>query len=201
MNTSKPISTISYNSESFLVGRLNEYSKLLSFWAAIRHTGEDDEGGAKDHWHVYAEPAKRFQTDSLDFSEPDPLHPDKPLCCISWRSSKFADWYLYVLHDQQYLSQKGLLRKYHYKPEDFLTSDKDDLNYLAKSIDRLSVSPYMDMLQAIENHYTWQEYMRRGCVPIQLVRQYKYAWDALQNAGAFQEFTDSVEAVENLLKS
>ena len=151
MNTSKPISTISYNSENFLLSRLCEYGKLLSFWAAIRHTGEDDEGGAKDHWHIYAEPSKRFQTDSLHFSEPDPLHPDKPLRCMSWRSSAFADWYLYVLHDPSYLCSKGLIRKYHYKHSDFVTSSDDELNMLAKSINRLKVSPYLDMLDAISH--------------------------------------------------
>ena len=190
MNTSKPISTISYNSENFLLSRLCEYGKLLSFWAAIRHTGEDDEGGAKDHWHIYAEPSKRFQTDSLHFSEPDPLHPDKPLRCMSWRSSAFADWYLYVLHDPSYLCSKGLIRKYHYKHSDFVTSSDDELNMLAKSINRLKVSPYLDMLDAIDRGYTWTEYMRRGTVPIQLVRQYKYAWDALSCSGSFADFID-----------
>ena len=184
MNTSKPISTISYNSPDFLRLRLDEYrrSGVLSFWTFIKHLGENDEAGLKDHLHVYAEPAKRFQTDSLDFMEPDAMKPDKPLNCICWRSSSFPDWFLYVIHDTNYLSQKGLVKKYHYDLGAFVSSSDEDFTFLSRSVDRLSVSPYHNMLDAIERGYTWQEYVRRGCIPIQLLRQYQIAWNILQNA-------------------
>ena len=185
MNTSKPISSISYNSADFLRSRLEEYRRagLFSFWCFILHLGEGDECGDKDHFHVYAEPSKRIQTDSIDTSELDPFNPDKPLKCISWRSSKFPDWFLYVLHDTGYLSQKGLVKKYHYDVGAFVSSSTEDFIYLSRSVDRLSMSPYHSMLDAIERGYTWQEYVRRGCIPIQLLRQYQIAWDILQNAG------------------
>lgn len=199
MNTSKPISTISYNSADFLQARLTEYKKagIFSFWAAIPHLGEDDEAGKKEHFHVYAEPAKRFQTDSLDFIEPDPLEPDKPLRCICWRSSQFPDWYMYTLHDKAYLAQKGLVKKYHYTHEQYLTSDSDDLLFLARSIDRLSLSPWYAMLDALENGYTWAEYVRRGTIPIQLVRQYQIAWNTLCRCAQFNDWQSSIDIQKN----
>lgn len=190
MNTSKAISTISYNSADFLKRRLSEYKNagILSFWAAIPHLGEDDEAGKKEHFHIYAEPSKRLQTDSLDFIEPDKDNPDKPLKCISWRSSVFSDWYLYVLHDQTYLCQKGLTKKYHYVHSDFITSDSDDLLFLARSINRLAVSPWYAMADAIDNGYSWFEYVKRGTIPIQLVRQYQAGWNALCRVAQVPEF-------------
>lgn len=194
MNTSLPISTISYNSRDFLTARLNEYrhAGVLTFWTFIQHLGEDDEAGKKEHFHIYAEPAKRFQTDSLDFTEPDPLNPDKPFRCISWRSSKFADWYLYTLHDKCYLAQKGLVKKYHYTHEQYISSDSEDLLFLARSIDRLSLSPWYMMLDALENGYTFAEFVRRGTIPIQLVKQYETGWNLLCMCGKFEEWQQSI---------
>lgn len=195
MNTSKPISTISYNSADFLRARLTDYKQagILSFWAAVPHLGEDDEAGKKEHFHVYAEPSKRFQTDSLNFIEPDPLNPDKPFRCICWRSSQFADWYLYCLHDMAYLAQKGLVKKYHYKHDDVISSDSDDLLFLARSIDRLALSPWYAMLDALEHGYTWAEYVRRGSIPIQLIRQYEIGWNTLCRCAQFNEWQQSIE--------
>lgn len=182
MNTSKPISTISFNSGDFLRNRLNDlvHSGKLSFWAAVEHLGEDDEAGKKNHYHVYAEPSKRLQTDVLRASlvEPVPCN-DKPLGALPWRSSKFCDWFLYCSHNKQYLTSKGLDRKYHYDYKDFFSSDSDYLLCLSREINRLDVSPYSDMMSAVQNGISWPEFFSRGTVPVQLVRQYKIAFDIL----------------------
>lgn len=183
MRTTKPISTISFNTPAFLKQKLEELTNAgrISFWAFIVHKPEDDEGGKKEHAHVYVEPSKMLQTDDLkhELKEFDPKFPDKPLGCISWNSSKFADWYLYALHDKRYLAMKGQSRRYHYKHEDFVTSDPDDLLAKARSIDLLSLSPYADMMDAIENGVTWTEYFARGTVPLPQVRNFQLAFQAL----------------------
>lgn len=189
MRTTKPISTISFNTPAFLLTKLQELTKagVLSFWAAIVHQPEDDEGGKKQHVHVYAEPARMLQTDDLrqQMQEFDPEHPDKPLGCISWHSSKFGDWYLYALHDRAYLASKGQSRRYHYSAESVYSSDADDLTYKAKSIDMLGVSPYAAMMDAQKAGLGWDDFFRRGCVPIQQVRAWKEAWFTL-----LQGYTD-----------
>lgn len=130
MKTRKPISTISFNSEPFLSGTLERLLKngIIQFYAYIYHIGEDDEGGKKDHMHVYIEPNGNVDTAELEktFIEPVTNH-SKPLKCLNFKNSKVEDWYLYGLHHPPYLMKKGLVKAYHYKAEDVQTSDEDEL--------------------------------------------------------------------------
>lgn len=183
MRTTKPISTISFNTPDYLKFKLNELLKAgrLSFWAFIVHKPEDDEGGKKEHCHVYIEPSKMLQTDDLktELKEFDPEHPDKPRGCISFSSSKFDPWYLYALHDKRYLASKGQSRRFHYQHDDIITSDDDDLTFKAKSIDMVSLSPYADMEDAQRQGITWAEYFSRGTVPLPQVALFERAWNLL----------------------
>lgn len=184
MRTTKPISTISFNSPDYLKHKLNELLKAgrLSFWAFIPHKPEDDEAGKKEHCHVYVEPSKMLQTDDLraELKEYDPEHPDKPKGCLKWQSSKFDHWYIYGLHDKRYLASKGQSRKFHYSHDDFVASDDDDLLALSRSIDLMGLSPYADMLDAIEHGITWEEYFSRGTVPLPQLTQFSQAFMLLQ---------------------
>lgn len=194
MRTSKPTSTISFNSPAFLELKLKELQRggILSFWAFVPHKPEDDEGGKKPHCHVFVEPAKMLQTDDLRkaLEEYDPAHPDKPFGTIAWKSSKFADWYLYGLHDKRYLAMKGQTRRFHYSHEDFVSSDPDDLTYRAKSIDLLALSPYYDMQDAIKQGLTWAQYFARGTVPLPLIKQFQTAWFTLADPDRDPDATD-----------
>ena len=60
MNTSRPISTISYNSKIFLDFKLKELVEkhLVSDFMYIIHTAEDDE--LKDHIHLFLKPNKKI---------------------------------------------------------------------------------------------------------------------------------------------
>lgn len=190
MRTTKPISTISFNSPAYLSLKLSELHKSgrISFWAFIIHKPEDDEGGKKEHCHVYIEPSKMLQTDDLksELREFDPSIPDKPKGCISFNSSKFDPWYLYVLHDKRYLASKSQSRKYHYSHDEIITSDADDLLFKAKSIDLLSLSPYADMMDAQAQGITWQQYFSRGTVPITQVVVFERAWQLLLGSHTYR---------------
>lgn len=183
MRTTKPISTISFNTPGFLELKLNQLVKAgrISFWAFIVHQPEDDEGGKKFHQHVYVEPSKMLQTDDLkaELMEFDPENPKKPKGCISWHSSKFDPWYLYALHDKRYLASKGQSRSFHYEHDDIVTSDDDDLTFKARSIDMVSLSPYADMEDAQRQGFTWAEYFARGTVPLPQVALFERAWNLL----------------------
>ena len=185
MKTSRAISTISFNTVDFLKLKLNELQKAkkISFWFFIPHKPEDDEGGKKEHNHLYIFPSKMIQTDDLkdEFKEYDPKNPDKPRGCISFRFSKFDDAYLYFLHDKRYLAMKGQSRKFHYTHDDIITSDEDDLLAQARSIDMLSLSPYADIQNAQEQGITFVEYFRRGTIPLPQVMLYQRAWDLLMS--------------------
>ena len=183
MRTTKPISTISFNSANYLRLKLDELvkAKKLSFWAFITHKPEDDEGGKKEHHHVFTVPAKMLQTDDLreELKEFDPAHPDKPLGCLIWTSSKFDSWYLYALHDKRYLASKGQSRKYHYLHDDIIASNDDDLLMMSRQIDLVSLSPYADMQDAIDHGLTFAEYFKRGTIPIPQIRPFMTSWELL----------------------
>lgn len=186
MRTTKPISTISFNTPAYLELKLNELLRAgrVSFWAYIPHKPEDDEGGKKDHCHLYIEPSKMVQTDDIrrEFLEFDPEHPDKPRGCITFNSSKFDPWYLYALHDKRYLASKGQSRRYHYTHGDIVTSDPDDLLYKSRCIDMLSLSPYSDMEDAQRQGISWCEYFSRGTIPLPQVALFEKAWYTLLQA-------------------
>lgn len=106
MATQKPISTISYNTESFLIEKLQSLfdAHIIQAWQFIAHKGED---GDKDHVHLRIEPNKRI--DPMDLTEMFKEYEkgkDKPLGVRPWRPSKEEDWFLYVVHDSDYLSLK-----------------------------------------------------------------------------------------------
>lgn len=127
MKTSKPFSSISYNSIPFLSRKLNSFIVRgdIVYYEFIQH--ESDEDLKKPHIHLYIEPSKLIDTTLIfnDIKEPDITHPDKPLTCLDARTSKFGDWYWYVLHDKDYLISKGLTRNKFYTDENIISSDYD----------------------------------------------------------------------------
>lgn len=126
MRTSKPISTISYNTEPYLRNVLEELhrNRVISDYMFIRHFKEQDE--AKDHFHVWLNPNKMLDTMVLQdkFKELDPSNPLKPLGCINFKSSKVDDWILYCQHFEPYLVSKMENRQFHYVKEDFKFADE-----------------------------------------------------------------------------
>lgn len=106
MATQKPISTISYNSESFLKEKLDIWfnAHIIQAYQYIVHKGEE---GDKNHIHLRIEPNKKLDPMCLqeELREFDPVS-EKPLCCRPFRPSKEEDWFLYVVHDKTYLRLK-----------------------------------------------------------------------------------------------
>ena len=184
MNTALPISTISFNTTGFLEDKLESLVKTgkLEFWAYVHHYPEphDDDGNGKEHNHLYVRPAIRMQTEGIRafLREADPKCSSKPLGCLPFMTSKhFGDWYLYALHDAKYLHYKGLERKYHYKPDDIVTSDRDALNWFVRQIDLAEVTPIQSMVDAIGMGMKFDEYFMLGKIPIQQLKQAQMAWD------------------------
>lgn len=132
MNTSKTISTISYNSIEFLEMKLWELidSRKISDYFFILHEPEDDE--TKKHIHLWLRPNKRLDTIDLQayLREYDSSKPDKPKGCIDFVPSKVDDAILYFIHEPRYLAMKGETRKYHYLKEDFHFFDEDNFDEL-----------------------------------------------------------------------
>ena len=183
MKTSKPFSTISYNSENFLRVKLGELidRRKIAFYAFVEHLPEEDE--KKAHKHLIIVPNGQINTDEvLEYLlEVDPNNPLKPLGCIPPHSSKFGDWSLYAIHDTQYLASKGQSRKYHYKPEEVICSDRDYLNEEVHQIDMSKLSKVKMLLQAVEDKVPFEKLLATGQIPIQQCYAFKQAYDTIAN--------------------
>ena len=106
--TSNPLSSISYNTKQFLIDKLEELKKahIISCYMVIFHLGED---GDKDHAHFRIEPNRRIDPMDIQemFKELNPFsNVGKPLGVRPFRPSKEEDWFLYAVHDQEYLKLK-----------------------------------------------------------------------------------------------
>lgn len=132
MKTSKPFSTVSYNTDDFLKSKLNELlnNRKIEYWCYVCHAGELDDNGEreKEHKHVLIIPNGRIDTMELSQTmlELDPTNIKKPLKCMDFRSSKEDEWFLYASHDPDYLRSKMLVREYVYDRQDFISSDDDE---------------------------------------------------------------------------
>ena len=183
MKTSKPFSTISYNSADFLTVKLNDLvnRRKLAFWAYVEHLPEEDE--KKAHKHLYIVPNGQINTDEvlLDILvEYDHTHPEKPLGCVGVKSSKFYDWYMYSIHDVDYLSSKGQSRKYHYRREEVACSDTDYLNEEIHQMDMSKLSKVKALNEAVRNGVPFEELLMRGQIPVQQVYAFQKTYGMLQ---------------------
>ena len=187
MKTRQWITTISYNTPDFLCNVLKrlEKNKIIDFWAYIIHRPEDDEGGKKEHEHVFIIPNRDIDTVDLrkDFYETDKeVGIDRK--CMPFRKlneKKFGDWGLYVIHDPLYLSMKNQSRVYHYKESDIVSSDPDFLNALFREIDYTEIDRYVNMRMAVNAGASFSEYSASFHIPIQQLGGYKIAWESMQN--------------------
>ena len=188
MKTRMPIATISYNSDNYLILKLQQLqkAKIISTWFFINHIPEDDE--KKPHKHVYIEPSKTIQTDDLldEFIEPNLKEPSKPFKCLHFHSSKFADWYLYALHNKSYLASKGQSRRHHYDRDEIIASDTDELDELIRTIDMTKYSAEFRMMKAIKDGLSFTQFFERGNVPLAQFIQYQKAWDILSQSLTFR---------------
>lgn len=172
MRTSKPIATISYNSQEYLISRLNELVRnhKVCDWVFINHFAEKDE--SKDHIHLWIKPNTLIDTMWLQdfFNEPDPKNPAKMLKCIDFRSSSIDDWILYGLHLEPYLQAKSESREYHYTKDDFVFCDElsfEDLyNHALRGSDWARENQRLELIKA--NLDSPMTLISSGTVPIKL---------------------------------
>lgn len=171
MKTSKPFSTISYNTVEYLKAQLDDLvqRKVLYFYAFFFHYAEEDE--KKEHIHLLLRPNGQCDTDKvLEYlAEYDSQHPDKPKRCQAPRKcNSFGDWYLYGLHDPKYLAAHGWQeRKHHYTKDDCICSDTDELNELIHTIDYKKMYGNGLFWQAIEDGESVLDMVKKGIIPMQ----------------------------------
>lgn len=177
MITRTPFSTISYNTDSFLIYQLDQMieERIINFYAFIIHKAEEDE--TKDHKHLLLIPNGMQDTFQIlsRLEEPDPDN-DKPLKCMAAKHSQFADWYLYALHDKDYLYTKGIERRYHYLRDDFYTSDDDYFLELIHTSDFSRWKKIATFRECISKGEYFVDLVKNGFVPVQQIFQFEKAF-------------------------
>lgn len=181
MKTSRPFSTISYNSPDFLRVKLDELitRRAISFYAFIFHKKEEDE--QKDHIHLHIIPNGSVNTDDIrdylkEFTLADPL---RPLGCMPFEPSKFDDWALYSTHNALYLASKGQSRKYSYTIDEMVTSDFDYFLEKWKRIDMSKLNRFFLLSTAVDEGVPFESLLATGQIPIQQVFAYQKAYELL----------------------
>ncbi len=193
MITRSNISTISYNTDDFLIFKLNDMIKnhCIEFWAFINHIPEEDE--MKQHKHLFIIPSGTVDTfalsdvlEEIDFTNPSM----SPLGTIFWKHSKFVDWYLYSLHDVDYLASKGESRKYHYDKSEFFVSESDYFNELIHSCDFSQYTKHKKLREAVQSDVSFRDLFANGFIPVQQIGQYSLAYNLLKYGDMYYDKTD-----------
>lgn len=182
MDTYKPFSTIGYNTELFLVERLNELKVAYPdlFWCYIYH---DDEPNKKVHYHLYIEPNTRIREHDFmmiresfkEYEEGSEL----PLACMPFRKSDFKNWYWYGIHDAAYLRTKRLQRAtLNYPPESVKSSDESILqDYIAMLDPTEFESPIDKIIICYDNGMALHEAMSYLRIPYSAMYGFKNVWE------------------------
>lgn len=195
MRTSKFISTISYNTHDFLTQILNELidDKRIYFWAFIKHLPEADE--TKEHKHVLIMPNGRIDTDTIkDKFDEIIIGEEKPRKIMPFRTSKFDDAYMYMIHDKKYLQSKGQKKRFYYDKSDIYTSDKDYLTELVHMIDMSKYVKIDKIAEAVKHGITFGQMVAHGEVPIQQINQYERCYQLI---GIYEEI-EAKKAYESI---
>lgn len=187
MQTSKLISTISYNTPSFLKGKLHTLVRqgIIEYAHWIWHKPEQDEDN-KEHAHVVLKPNKRLDTSALrnEFLEPVQGE-DKPRNVLPFKSSKMRDWLLYAVHDKVYLLRKCQNRAITYQKSDLQTTEPDLLEEDWRDAHEGEDSRIKQVIEAARNGVPFRQLVEAGVIPINQLFQYK---DVFQ--GFFVEVTE-----------
>lgn len=166
MRTRKPISNVGYLTDQYLIDRLDNAVSdgLISFWSFIRHRADEDL--KKDHVHIFALPANTIDTISFNerFIEVDPGN-SLPLRLLRWNPSKWDDWYLYAIHDPDYLEMKRMHRNYRYSKEEIHCSDFDEMEYMISMIDYGNIFSLNKIIKAAENQMSIAQAITEGIIP------------------------------------
>lgn len=183
--TIRPLSTISYNTYEFLLGKLEDLKRHgdIDFYCFILHHGEKNEDGSKekDHFHVYIQPGtaidrRQLRNEFIQFYKNESL----PRGFMPMQPSNWQDWYLYGLHDSEYLQSKGQSREYHYTDKDMKRSDDSYYWELIHHIDRTKINPLGQVIRAAQSGITFAEFITSNQLSLLQVRAAQFVFQQVQ---------------------
>lgn len=174
MQTSKLISTISYNTPSFLKGKLYSLVQqgIIEYAHWIWHKPETDE--TKEHAHLVLKPNKRLDTSALRNEFVELVQgEDKPRGVLPFDNSKMRDWLLYAVHDKVYLLRKCQNRSITYQKSDLLTTEPDLLEEDWRDAHEGEDGRIKQVIEAARNGVPFRQLVEMGVIPINQLFQFK----------------------------
>lgn len=178
MQTTKLISTVSYNTPDYLSGRLRSLVSqgIIEYAHWIWHQPEEDE--KKIHAHVILQPNRRLDTSALrnQFTELV-VGEDKPRGVLPFKPSKMRDWILYAVHDPIYLTTKNQSRKTTYKNTDILTTEPDLLKDDWRDAHEGDDTRMRQVIELSERGIDWMDILKSGLIPVNQLFQYRNIWE------------------------
>lgn len=175
MQTSKLISTVSYNTPEFLCGKLNALvsSGVLEYAHWVVHSPEEDEN--KTHIHIVAKPNRRLDTSALRNEFTELVSGETlPRGVLPFRStSRMSDWLLYSAHDVGYLLRKGETRIHTYELTQFESTCTELLQEDWRECHRAEDSKIPLLLEFAKRGKTWFDILQLGILPTNQLFQYK----------------------------
>lgn len=185
--TTKLISSVSYNTETFLAGRLHTLvdQGVLEYAYWIWHQPEEDE--KKAHAHILVKPNRRLDTSMLknEFREIVPGE-TKPLGVLPFRPSKVNDWLLYAVHDAAYLALKNESRKIRYNKSDIHTTEPDLLEDDWRSAHEGENNRLTRVVECAQRGVPFAELVKMGLIPIPQLFQYEKIWQHFYERGTMR---------------
>lgn len=173
--TTKLISSISFNSPEFLKGKLFDLVRqgILEYAYWIFHEREDDE--KKSHAHFVVKPNRRLDTSALRNMFIESIKGEEsPRGVLPFRpTQRMSDWILYNAHDPAYLIRKGETRKLHYEQKDFLSTDPDLFDEDWRDCHRANDSKIPILKDLAEKNTPWEVVLSMGFLPVNQLFQYK----------------------------
>lgn len=188
MKTSKPVSTISYNTEPFLKMKIEQWKSqgFIEFAMYIKHKAESND--KKDHFHVYLKPQKQIQTFDLEQSSLEFVSDnEKPLKCMDFRiSSSEYDWIMYAIHDKGYLAQKGLEKECHYDLSDIQSTCEDTFNIILTRLQEERKGTLEERLMfCIGEGLNWKQIVSSGLIPLAKINNARIFYQAVTGQDNF----------------
>lgn len=184
MKTSKAISTVSYNSEEYLITTLQELERegLIEYWFFVSHLSEDE--GEKEHIHLYLQPSKLIQTTDLNSYFIEDTHDGHGLSCkiLPFHPSKEGDALLYFLHDEEYLLSKGMARLYHYQLNDVRSNSIEQIKRTYRQVKRGEMAGFTTRIKnAIYSGYNLSEFIASGQVNPNQIAGVSVMWNCIKD--------------------
>lgn len=184
----KPLSTISYNSPGFLKGKLEDLRKngVIDFWCYVFHHGEtlEDDSKEKDHFHVYIIPGeaidkRQLRNEFVEFYKKEKL----PRGFMPMKTSDWVNWYLYGLHDPEYLQAKGQSRQFFYTNDNMKRSDDTFFWDMVHQIDRTKINPLGAVVRAAQSGMSFSEFITTCPLSLLQVRSAQFIFEQVQGKG------------------